>query len=132
MWERRIRFSAIRYSHCKSRRWFTRPVIYANNRTHLLSRIGNQHGTGVAPTLATSILTKRVWIPLKDGTVQRTTYSPGLNPYQNQYMRGVFTWNMDAGLIKNFPISERVNLRLNVDAFNVLNHPGTPNSISGT
>src|SRR5215471_15589267 len=59
MWERRIRFSAIRYSHCGSRRWFTRPVIYANNRTHLLSRIGNQHGTGVAPTLATSILTKR-------------------------------------------------------------------------
>jgi len=68
--------------------------------------------------------TNTVWIPLKDGTVQRTTYSPGLNPYQNQYRRGVFTWNMDAGLIKNVPLTEKVNLRLNVDAFNVLNHPG--------
>ena len=68
--------------------------------------------------------TNTVWIPLKDGTVQRTTYSPGLNPYQNQYRNGVITWGLDAGLIKNFPITERVNLRLNVDAFNVLNHPG--------
>jgi hypothetical protein len=76
--------------------------------------------------------TNTVWIPLKDGTVQRTTYSPGINPYQNQYRPGVITWTIDAGLIKNFPIKERVNLRLNVDAFNVLNHPGTPNSISGT
>jgi len=76
--------------------------------------------------------TNTVWIPLKDGTVQRTTYAPGLNPYQNQYRPGVITWGLDAGLIKNFPISERVNLRFNADAFNVLNHPGTPNAISGT
>ena len=26
--ERRIRFSAARYSHWRSRRWFTRPVMY--------------------------------------------------------------------------------------------------------
>jgi hypothetical protein len=76
--------------------------------------------------------TNTVWIPLKDGTVQRTTYSPGLNAFQNQYFRGVFTWTMDAGLIKNIPITDKFNLRFNADAFNVLNHPGTPNSISGT
>jgi hypothetical protein len=39
---------------------------------------------------------------------------------------------MDAGLIKNIAITERFNLRFNADAFNVLNHPGTPNAISGT
>jgi hypothetical protein len=69
---------------------------------------------------------------LKDGTVQRTTYAPGINPFQNQYLPGVITWGLDAGLIKNFRITERVNLRFNMDAFNVLNHPGTPNAISGT
>jgi hypothetical protein len=36
--------------------------MYASKRTHLLSRIGNQHGTGVAPTLA-SILTIRQAAP---------------------------------------------------------------------
>jgi hypothetical protein len=76
--------------------------------------------------------TNTVWIPLKDGTVQRTTYAPGINPFQNQYLPGVITWGLDAGLIKNFRITEKVNLRFNMDAFNVLNHPGTPNSISGT
>ena len=64
--------------------------------------------------------------------MQRTTYGPGTNPFQNQYFRGVFTWTMDAGLIKNVSISERVFLRFQADAFNVLNHPGTPNSISGS
>ncbi|MBI3207970.1 MAG: hypothetical protein HYZ37_03595 [Candidatus Solibacter usitatus] len=76
--------------------------------------------------------TNTVWIPLKDGTVQRTTYAPGTNPFQNQYVPGVLTWGLDAGLIKNFQIRENINLRFNVDAFNVLNHPGTPNAISGT
>ena len=47
-WERRTRFSAIRYSHWRSRRWFTRPVMYANSRAQLLSRIMNQHGSGIA------------------------------------------------------------------------------------
>jgi len=76
--------------------------------------------------------TSNVWIPLKDGTVQRIAYAPGINPFQNQYRPGVSTWTLDAGLIKNFLITEKFNLRFNMDAFNVLNHPGTPNSISGT
>jgi hypothetical protein len=76
--------------------------------------------------------TSTVWIPLKDGSVQRTTYAPGTNPLQNQLLPGVFTWVFDAGLIKNIAITERVNLRFNMDAFNVLNHPGTPNAVSGS
>ena len=76
--------------------------------------------------------TNTVWIPLKDGSIQRTTYSPGIHPFQNQYLPGVATWGLDAGLIKNFRITERANLRFNMDAFNVLNHPGTPNAITSS
>jgi hypothetical protein len=42
----------------------------------------------------------------------------------------VLQWGLDAGLVKNVHITERVNLRFNMDAFNVFNHPGTPNAIS--
>jgi Carboxypeptidase regulatory-like domain len=76
--------------------------------------------------------TNTVWIPLKDGTVQRTTYAPGFHPLQNQYIPGVWQWGLDAGLVKNFRLTERANLRFNMDAFNVLNSPGTPNSISSS
>src|SRR5205085_9989377 len=75
--------------------------------------------------------TNTVWIPLKDGTVQRTTYAPGVYPLQNQYLPGVLQWSLDAGLVKNVWIRERFNIRFNMDAFNVLNHPGTPNAING-
>jgi hypothetical protein len=38
---------------------------------------------------------------------------------------------LDASLFKNIPIHERVNLRFKADFFNVLNHPGNPNSVGG-
>ena len=56
-----------------SRRWFTRPVMNANKRTHLSFRIVNQHGTGVVPALGASILTKR------DSGITLTV--PNLHPY---------------------------------------------------
>jgi hypothetical protein len=39
---------------------------------------------------------------------------------------------MDASLFKTIPINERFRLRLQLDAFNVLNHPGSPNSVSSS
>jgi hypothetical protein len=47
---------------------------------------------------------------------------------------GPFNWDADASLFKVFPITARVLLRLNVDAFNVFNHQGlpTPNATDGT
>jgi len=72
-----------------------------------------------------------VWITLKDGTEQRTTYNDGLHPWRQQYMRSVNTWGLDASLFKRIPITERVNLRFNADFFNVLNRPGTPSGIGG-
>jgi hypothetical protein len=73
--------------------------------------------------------TNTVWIPLKNGTVQRTTYSPNLHPWRNQVAPGTRTWGLDASLFKRVAITERVSLRFNADFFNVLNHPGNPNSI---
>jgi hypothetical protein len=73
--------------------------------------------------------TNTVWIPLKNGTVQRTTSSDNLPPWRNQYLPSVRQWGLDASLFKRMAITERVSLRFNADFFNVLNHPGNPNSV---
>ncbi len=70
-----------------------------------------------------------VWVPLKDGTLQRVTYDDGLHPWRNQYFPSVRQWGLDASLFKAIPISERCKIRFNADFFNVLNHPGNPNSV---
>ena len=73
--------------------------------------------------------TNTVWVTLKNGTVQRTTYNDNLHPWRQQYLPGVRQWNLDASLFKSLPITERVRLRFNADFFNVLNMPGNPNAI---
>jgi hypothetical protein len=75
--------------------------------------------------------TNNVWVPLKNGTTQIVGYNNGLNPWRNQYLPGVRQWNLDASLMKNFPIHERVALRFTADFFNVFNHPDNPNTIGG-
>jgi hypothetical protein len=75
--------------------------------------------------------TNTVWLPLNNGTVQRTTYDDNLHPWRNQYMPGVRQWFQDASLYKFTPITEQVTLRFNVDFFNVFNNPNNPNSIGG-
>jgi hypothetical protein len=73
--------------------------------------------------------TNTVWLPIKNGTVQRLTYSSGYNPWQNQFMPANLTWGLDASLFKTVPIMERFRLRFSADFFNVLNHPGNPTSV---
>ena len=75
--------------------------------------------------------TNTVWVKLKDGTVQRTTYDPGLHPWQNQYFPSVRQWGLDASLFKMIAVRERLRVRFNADFFNVLNHPGNPNAVGG-
>jgi len=70
--------------------------------------------------------TNTVWIPLKNGTVVRTTYSNNMPPWANQYMRGPIQWFQDASLRKWFAIRERTRLRFSLDFFNVLNNPNNP------
>lgn len=49
------------------------------------------------------------------------------NPYGHTALGGPTNWVADASLFKVFPITERANVRMNVDAFNVFNHQGLPN-----
>lgn len=66
-------------------------------------------------------------------------YSPasnisGANPYSKTTLNGPFNWTADASLFKVFPITERTNLRFNMDAFNLFNvqGEGNPNATDGT
>ena len=56
------------------------------------------------------------------------------NPFGHTALPGPWEWSADASLFKVFPITERFNLRMNVDAFNVFNHQGfgNPSSSDGT
>jgi len=74
--------------------------------------------------------TNTVFVPLKDGTLQRTTYDTGLHPWRQQYLPGVRQWSLDASLFKTLRVTERFNVRFNADFFNVFNHPGNTNSIA--
>jgi hypothetical protein len=72
-----------------------------------------------------------LWVPLNTGIVQRTTWA-GLAPLRQQYVPSIRQWGLDASAFKTVLITERFNARLNVDFFNVLNHPGNPNSVGST
>jgi hypothetical protein len=82
----------------------------------------------------------------KDGTViaysiQPSTANNGAsessinvaNPFAHTVMNGPLNWGADASLFKVFPLTERFNLRINVDAFNVFNNQGlgNPNGTTG-
>lgn len=65
------------------------------------------------------------------------TYAPGpynTNLYSHTVLQGPKNFSADLSMFKVFPITERTNLRFNVDAFNVLNIQGTnnPNTTDGT
>ena len=49
------------------------------------------------------------------------------NPFGHTVLQGPMNWSADISLFKSFPITERVFLRVNVDAFNVFNNQGLPN-----
>ncbi|MFB3829928.1 MAG: TonB-dependent receptor [Bryobacteraceae bacterium] len=74
-----------------------------------------------------------VFVPLKDGTLQRTTLDTNLHPWRNQFIPGPRSWGLDSSLFKSVRINERFTLRFNADFFNVLNMPGLamPDSGSG-
>jgi hypothetical protein len=69
--------------------------------------------------------TNTVFVPLKNGTLQRTSYDPGLAVMQNQYVLGPMQWSMAASLFKTVRLGEKLQLRINVDFLNnVFNMPG--------
>jgi len=71
-----------------------------------------------------------VKVPLKNNTTATVAYNPGptgVNPFSHTILSGPIRWSADASLFKVFPVTESVNLRVNVDAFNVFNIQGYVN-----
>jgi hypothetical protein len=71
-----------------------------------------------------------VWVPLKNGVNQRTSFDNGLPGWRNQYVPSVRQWGVDMSLFKNIPIRENMNIRFNADFFNAFNHPNNPTGVS--
>lgn len=78
-----------------------------------------------------------VQVTLNNGSSTTVAYSPGpvgANPYSRTSLNGPINWTADTSLFKVFPITERVAVRFNMDAFNVFNVQGynDPNTTDGT
>ena len=54
------------------------------------------------------------------------------NPYGHTILNGPMNWGVDSSLFKVFPITERMYLRINLDAFNTFNNQGLANPSSTT
>jgi hypothetical protein len=74
--------------------------------------------------------TNTVWLKLNNGKTQRATYNTSLPPWRNQYSPGPRQWFQDASLFKIVRLTEKLNLRFNVDFFNVFNNPNNPTSVA--
>jgi Carboxypeptidase regulatory-like domain len=79
-------------------------------------------------------------VTLADGTLlQAVSYTPSptgaysANPYAHTVLNGPMYWSADLSLFKVFPVTERVNLRFNLDAFNAFNVQGdtNPGNVTG-
>ena len=84
------------------------------------------------PNFNTNIPPPNVGIPLSNGTsAKNVSVQPGpvsnLNPYNRSIIQGPFLFNQDLSIFKVFAITERINFKLNLDAFNVFNNQGDPN-----
>lgn len=81
-------------------------------------------------------------VTLLNGKTSATNYQPyptsdtsvsteGANPFAHTVLNGPMNYNVDLSLFKVFPITERVRLRVNVDAFNAFNIQGYRNPSGG-
>ncbi|HWQ52048.1 MAG TPA: TonB-dependent receptor [Bryobacteraceae bacterium] len=69
--------------------------------------------------------TNTVWLPMKNGSVQRVGLGGYVEPMQNQFFLGPMQWNMSASAFKSVKLTEKVGLRINMDFLeNVFNMPG--------
>ena len=73
---------------------------------------------------------------LKNGTQVVTGYNPGpagANPFSQTTLMGPMNYTADISMYKEFSITEKLRLRLNLDAFNAMNIQGrvNPNTTDG-
>ncbi|MGA9773262.1 MAG: TonB-dependent receptor [Blastocatellia bacterium] len=86
----------------------------------------NHHSVGVADTpnrynyIDLTGLTAGTYIDPVTGTSDFGPYPDNMT--KRNAFRGPGFWNLDAGLFKNFKVTERVNFQLRFEAYNVFNH----------
>lgn len=92
-----------------------------------------KEGVAANAPMAPCYESNNVWIPLKNGTVQRVGMDTSCHPWRQQYLPGPWNFGVDASIFKTVRFCERMALRMNADFFNVLNNPGMglPNSTIG-
>jgi hypothetical protein len=73
---------------------------------------------------ATLYDTNNVNIRLQNGSNPQVGYDTGLHPFRNQFLPGPFNWTQDASMLKFFNLTERAQLRVNIDVFNIFNTQG--------
>lgn len=103
---------------------FVTPI---NNNPADSSDYGNDNVLVSSPALLAS----------NKGQPVKVAYSPGQagnNPFSHTVLPGPINWTADLSLYKVFPITERVSLRFNLDAFNAFNAQGynNPSTTDGT
>jgi hypothetical protein len=81
--------------------------------------------------------TNNVTVNLSNGSSTTVGYSPGGTgsyPFAKTFLNGPINYTVDLSVFKVFPITETMNLRFNMDAFNALNMQGynNPNILDGT
>lgn len=91
---------------------------------------------GSAKASNTNYGTNNVPVALANKTTATVAYSPGpagVNPFSKTVLLGPMNWNADISIFKVFPITEKVNFRVNMDAFNAFNIQGSinPSATSG-
>jgi hypothetical protein len=96
----------------------------------------NTIANNATPSTSSLFNTNNVTVTLASGaTVSNVGYSPGpgTNPYTKTILQGPKVFFQDISLFKTFPITEHVNIKFNLDAFNVFNNQGdtVPNGTSG-
>ena len=100
-----------------------------SNYTPYMAPINNTPG---APNYGNN----NVNVTLKNGSIVSTAFSPGpsgANPFSQTILLGPYNYNADISIYKVFSLSERIKLRVNVDAFNAFNIQGrvNPNATDG-
>ena len=111
-----------------------RPRTESRASRQIIRRISLRSTTRPEPRISA---TTTCTVTLKNGTQVVTAYSPGpagANLFSQTILLGPFNYNADISLYKVFSFSERVKLRINVDAFNAFNIQGrvNPNTTDGT
>ena len=108
------------------------PYLAPINNTPGTPTFGNNNVT-VTLNNGTQVVTAYAPAPSATLTSTTTTATFGANPFSKTILLGPFNYMADVSLYKEFALTERMRLRLNLDAFNAFNIQGrvNPNTSDG-